>query len=33
MNFYLAAKSEFERRVAIVEERVGHNFLRCDAER
>ena len=30
--FYAAARHEFDRRVAIVEERVGHRFLRCDEE-
>lgn len=29
MAFHRAAKEEFERRVAVVEERVGHRFLRC----
>ena len=29
--FYLAAWREFERRVTLVEQRVGHRFLHCDA--
>ena len=32
MLFFRAAVREFERRVAIVEDRVGHRFLHCSEE-